>query len=146
MALIQSRDTYLHVKHLRNNFAVQSLAILLMLTPSQIFAQNIGCYNAFEHLSRALFWEFDDLMFAHTAYFDDSGKKEDGTLVVGGYIASIRQWEEFEVAWRLTLAHKDIKEFKRAAFNACADYSSLYQARVCDCAFDARLAQDERQI
>jgi hypothetical protein len=56
-------------------------------------------------------------MFSHTAYFDDSGKKEDGTLVVGGYIATIKQWEDFDIAWRLLLAKKHIREFKRAAFN-----------------------------
>ena len=75
-------------------------------------------YDAFEHLRRALFWELDDLMFAHTAYFDDSGKKETAILLVGGYIATVREWDSFTADWRISLARKGIKEFKRAKFNA----------------------------
>jgi Protein of unknown function (DUF3800) len=77
-------------------------------------------------------------MFAHTAYFDDSGKKEQGTLLVGGYIASIRQWNDFEAAWRFLLAHKQIREFKRGAFNAreIGDWPNLERDR-----FLADLAQ-----
>jgi uncharacterized protein DUF3800 len=59
-------------------------------------------------------------MFVHTAYFDDSGKKEDEQLLVGGYVATVKQWEDFAIAWRLLLASKGIREFKRAAFNARA--------------------------
>lgn len=75
-------------------------------------------YDAFEHLCRALFWEPNDLMFVHTAYFDDSGKKETDILLVGGYIATIREWETFTADWKLALARKHIHEFKRADFQA----------------------------
>jgi Protein of unknown function (DUF3800) len=75
-------------------------------------------YDVFDHLRHALFWEPDDLMYVHTAYFDDSGKKEQGTLLVGGYVATVKQWDDFSIAWRLLLARKDIREFKRADFNA----------------------------
>lgn len=57
-------------------------------------------------------------MFAHTAYFDDSGTKDQETLLVGGYIATAREWESFNADWRLALAKKHIGEFKRADFNA----------------------------
>jgi hypothetical protein len=75
-------------------------------------------YDALVHLRRALFWRLDNLMFAHTAYFDDSGKKETEMLLVGGYIGTIREWESFSADWRISLARKDIKEFKRSDFNA----------------------------
>lgn len=74
-------------------------------------------YDAFEHLRRALFWKPDTLMFAHTAYFDDSGKKEQKILVVGGYVATVHGWGKFCADWRLALAKKHIAEFKRADFN-----------------------------
>src|SRR5216684_7674450 len=75
-------------------------------------------YDAFWHLRHALFWKDDDLVFALTAYFDDSGKKETDMLVVGGYISSVRRWEaDFDPAWRLMLARHHIsEEFKRYKF------------------------------
>jgi hypothetical protein len=57
-------------------------------------------------------------MFVHTAYFDDSGKKESDLLLVGGYIATAREWDRFTADWRLSLARKGIAEFKRSNFNA----------------------------
>ena len=77
-----------------------------------------GEYDASEDIRRALFRRLDDLMFAHTAYFDDSVKKETEQLLVGGYIATVREWEAFSADWRISLARKGIKQFKRANFNA----------------------------
>lgn len=57
-------------------------------------------------------------MFIHTAYFDDSGKKETELLVVGGYVATVKGWESFTADWRISLARKGIDEFKRAESNA----------------------------
>lgn len=47
-----------------------------MLTPHPLVGINAEEYDGFEHLRQALFWDFDSLMFVHTAYFDDSGKKD----------------------------------------------------------------------
>jgi hypothetical protein len=56
-------------------------------------------------------------VFAHIAYFDDSGKKQQPMLVVGGYISSVRRWEsDFNPAWRLLLAREHMPEFKREPF------------------------------
>jgi hypothetical protein len=50
-------------------------------------------------------------MYAHIAYFDDSGKRESKVLLVGGYIASVAGWERFNADWRSSIATKHIKEF-----------------------------------
>ncbi|MGB8682618.1 MAG: DUF3800 domain-containing protein [Candidatus Binatus sp.] len=74
-------------------------------------------YDSFWHLHHALFWGDDDLAYAHTAYFDDSGKKQAAMLVVGGYVSSVRRWEyDFNPAWRLMLARHQLQEFKRHSF------------------------------
>jgi hypothetical protein len=57
-------------------------------------------------------------MFAHTAYFDDSGKKETEVLLVGGYIATVANWDRLNGEWRPLIAKKGLSEFKRADFNA----------------------------
>jgi len=79
---------------------------------------SLARYDGFEHLRRALFWRRDALMFAHTAYFDDSGKKETEVLLVGGYIATVANWERLNGEWRLLIAKKGLREFKRSEFNA----------------------------
>jgi hypothetical protein len=65
-------------------------------------------------------------MFVHSAYFDDSGKKENEWLLVGGYVATVREWEQSNADWRLALARSHIHEFKRADFQArrIGDWSS----------------------
>jgi hypothetical protein len=88
-----------------------------MLTPTSLRGKN-GRYDGFEHLRRALFWEDHDLMFAHTAYFDDSGKKETEVLLVGGYVATVTNWDRFNGEWRPLIAKKGLAEFKRSEFNA----------------------------
>jgi len=81
-------------------------------------SRNEQSYDGFVHLRRALFWEPDSLMFAHTAYFDDSGKKETELLLVGGYVATVANWDRFNSDWRILISRKEIGEFKRADFNA----------------------------
>lgn len=89
-----------------------------MLTPAGLRHKRPCDYDGFQHLKRALFWQSDALMYALTAYFDDSGKKENKLLVAGGYVATVRQWEQFTADWRIILARKGIEEFHRAEFNA----------------------------
>jgi hypothetical protein len=74
-------------------------------------------YDAFWHLRHALFWGDSDLVFALTAYFDDSGAMDTDMAVVGGYISTVRKWEvDFNPAWRLLLAKHHLEEFHRYDF------------------------------
>lgn len=55
---------------------------------------SLGNYDAFEHLRRSLFLPPDSLMAMFTVYADASGgEPAQDVLVVGGFIASVEQWE-----------------------------------------------------
>lgn len=46
-----------------------------------------------------------------TCYFDESGGDDLGLTCVCGFVASVDQWEQFEVDWRLFLAKYDVPYF-----------------------------------
>jgi hypothetical protein len=48
----------------------------------------------------------------HTAYFDASGSRSEGPiLAVGGAIASIKAWDEFDTHWKNILKKLASKNF-----------------------------------
>jgi hypothetical protein len=56
-------------------------------------------------------------MFA--AYFDEAGGDDLGYMFVAGYVASVEEWERFEIDWKLFLAKFDVpylhmKEFSQS--------------------------------
>jgi hypothetical protein len=84
--------------------------------------------NAFTHLAHAVLggrYSGDALFAMLTCYFDEAIEKEpvDGKLdplqytFVCGYVASIAQWERFEVDWKIFLAHYDVPHFHMKEFS-----------------------------
>jgi hypothetical protein len=83
---------------------------------------NLAGYDRFEHLRRALVWEPDTpIMIAvakpYTMHADDSGKKSDSMIVVGGYLAEAAQWELLQKEWIPKVKNKRLEEFKRSAYD-----------------------------
>jgi hypothetical protein len=57
------------------------------------------------------------MLTSHTAYFDASGSRSEGTiLAVGGAIASIKAWDEFDTHWKNILKKAGIEEFHMTDF------------------------------
>ena len=85
---------------------------------SQVSHHRKDEYDPFCHLSRALFWAPDRLVVALglTAYFDDSGTRNDRFMLVAGYIASVAQWERFNADWGLRLARHNLSWFRATDF------------------------------
>lgn len=53
----------------------------------------------------------------YSAYFDASHQDlSNKQTVVAGYIASVEEWAQFEIAWRLALAKFDVPFFKMSEF------------------------------
>lgn len=48
-------------------------------------------------------------MFA--GYYDRSGGEDTGITAVAGFVADVRNWEEFDYSWRLVLAKYDVAYF-----------------------------------
>jgi hypothetical protein len=76
------------------------------------------------------------MLAEYTAYFDASGKKQDGHTVVAGYISSARAWEAFEIDWKLILVRYGVPYFhlldlrrKEGPFRAAKWKSSRYCAQ-----------------
>src|ERR1700722_18457265 len=64
------------------------------------------------------------LMTEFAAYFDDSGHPDDQVaVVVGGLIASERQWLLFEKEWREILEPMGIEAFHMTDFERCKIWS-----------------------
>ena len=86
-----------------------------MVRPSQ--------YSAFTHLARSVLgarYHREETLFAMmTCYFDESIEKwaddEDGAprkfIFVCGYVASVEQWEKFEIEWKKFLADYEVSDF-----------------------------------
>src|SRR5690242_8877879 len=57
-------------------------------------------------------------MTMFTAYFDDGGTPDQGGfLVVSGYVASVKNWEQFDKHWRRLLAASDVTDFHMKEFS-----------------------------
>jgi hypothetical protein len=52
----------------------------------------------------------------YSAYFDASKNKPQNEIVVAGYVSTLEEWEQFEIAWKLTLAKFDVPFFKMSEF------------------------------
>ncbi len=57
-------------------------------------------------------------LFMFSAYFDASGGPDQHATVVGGYLATVEEWERFDVDWRLLLAKEDLPYFHMKEFTA----------------------------
>jgi hypothetical protein len=72
------------------------------------------CYQGFEHLRRALFWERGSqrLLVNLTAYFDASGANAGQTaFAVGGWISTVEKWTQFNFAWKEMLGLHNARIF-----------------------------------
>jgi hypothetical protein len=54
----------------------------------------------------------------YEAYFDASRDGDNKQIVVAGYVSTVEEWEQFEIAWRLTLAKYDLPYFHMREFTA----------------------------
>lgn len=52
----------------------------------------------------------------YTAYFDAS--KDSDTMLVAGYVSTVEEWAQFEIAWKLTLAKFNVRYFHMKEFRA----------------------------
>jgi hypothetical protein len=52
----------------------------------------------------------------YSAYFDASMDKDKTEVLVAGYVSTLEEWSQFEIAWKLTLAKYDVPFFKMSEF------------------------------
>jgi hypothetical protein len=52
----------------------------------------------------------------YSAYFDASMDKDKTEMLVAGYVSTLEEWVQFEIAWKLTLAKYDVPFFKMSEF------------------------------
>ncbi len=77
----------------------------------------VSGYSSFRHLADALFLQPSTLMTEFSAYFDDSGKSDQGSvLVVAGYIATVDQWKSYDKKWGLVLDCYNVEYFQSRQF------------------------------
>jgi hypothetical protein len=73
---------------------------------------NVGF--SLEHLGRSLLlsrYGPESIFAMMTCYFDESGGVDLGWIFACGYAASVRQWERFEIDWKILLAKYDVPYF-----------------------------------
>ena len=65
---------------------------------------------ALHHLARAAGSRYspEDLFAMFTCYFDEAGGEDHGFTVVAGFMASVEQWDSFEIDWKLFLNKYDV--------------------------------------
>jgi hypothetical protein len=76
----------------------------------------------FIHLAHAisgLSYSLETYFAMLTCYFDEAGGKDHGFMIVCGYVASVEQWENFEVDWKLFLIKYDVPYFHMKEFAQC---------------------------
>jgi len=82
-------------------------------------------YSKLQHLAAAIFFNGDKqkrylAVFGHTAYFDGSGSPDEGNILcVGGYVSTVRDWNEFEVDWSKALKWAKVDAFHMKDFVSC---------------------------
>lgn len=106
-----------------------------MLTPHKKVGDNVGRYERFRHLRRALFWTSGTTVMIvtvrpFTLHGDDSGKKQSRMLVVAGYVAEAARWEIFQEKWKRRIVTAGLDEFKRSSFDEKADGASTLLRRL----------------
>ena len=82
-----------------------------------------SAYSPIKHLAHALFFRHNEaerymaMLTGYTAYFDASGQRGQGDLlVVGGYVASVKRWDSFDDHWANILRARNVKEFHMTDF------------------------------
>lgn len=80
-------------------------------------------YDAFKHLQHSLSLDENALMPMFTVYLDESGTHgESPVIVVGGYIATVKRWIEFERTWKTFIMEREgIKVLHRVDVENFAD-------------------------
>ena len=71
----------------------------------------VESYSPLEHLGRVVFgsrYSSESIFAMFAAYFDEAGGDDLGFLIVAGYVATIEQWQNFEIDWKLFLAKFDV--------------------------------------
>lgn len=80
-------------------------------------------YSSIEHLARCLHgsrFAWQEVSFAvFTAVFDASGKKNLDFLVVAGFVANAKTWDEFSQLWNERLDRDGIRYFTMKEFSQC---------------------------
>jgi len=80
--------------------------------------------STIRHLASALFFNHDPdaryfaVMSEYTVYLDASGDNDDAMIAIGGFIATVRQWEAFEDEWKKILDDAEVTHFHRKNFIA----------------------------
>jgi hypothetical protein len=93
----------------------------------------MGSYNAYNLVT---------VFSGYTSYFDASGSGDGSEMVVGGFVSTVEEWEQFEISWKLTLAKFDVPYFHMKEFNAkrkafrhpkweSNDYRGRFMADLC---------------
>lgn len=82
-----------------------------------------SAYSPIQHLAHSFFFKHDPeqryfaMLTGHTVYFDTSGSRTSGNIMaVAGAIASVKQWDEFDIHWKLILEKVGIDEFHMTDF------------------------------
>jgi hypothetical protein len=81
-----------------------------------------GSYSPFIHLAHAisgLRYSLETKFAMLTCYFDESGGEDRGFMIVCGYVASVEQWDNFEVDWKLFLIKYGVPYFHTKEFAQC---------------------------
>jgi Protein of unknown function (DUF3800) len=97
-----------------------------MLTPTSLERKNDNEYDAFRHLSRALFWAPDVPIVTLNFYADDSNKsKSDEYIHIAAYVGLEAQWQTFCFDWRLRLVRAGLTWFHAGDFfNGAREFKS----------------------
>jgi len=76
-------------------------------------------YSPFIHLAHAisgLRYSPETNFAMLTCYFDEAGGEDHGFMIVCGYVASVEQWDDFEVDWKRFLLKYDVPYFHMKEF------------------------------
>jgi hypothetical protein len=52
----------------------------------------------------------------YESYFDASREADNATVLVAGYVSTVEEWSQFEIAWKLTLAKFNVPYFHMKEF------------------------------
>jgi hypothetical protein len=83
-----------------------------------------SAYSHIQHLAHAVFFDHDPkqryfaIMTGYTVYLDASGDAGCEMIGVGGFIASVDQWEAFESEWLGVLNWAKVSHFHKKMFTA----------------------------
>lgn len=75
-------------------------------------------YSPLEHLARSIWFPYSEngVFALLSSYFDASGGKDQGFIVVAGYVARLSRWEMFARDWRFMLGQYNVPYFHMKDF------------------------------